>query len=323
MNLNKEDDIQVSVCVVTYNQENYIAECLESLVTQQTSFKFEIIVGEDCSTDNTRKIVQQYVEQYPDLVIPLFYENNVGAVENVKRVYKAAKGKYIAHVDGDDVFFPGKLQKQFNALEQYSTCSICSHDVESIDQNSQKMQYQRWQYPAGEYSLFDLYKAMPFFAHSSKMFRNNISKIEWDDLFNNKEILDMDIHFLNLKYGNIIHIGENLGQYRVNVGMSFIGNKVNPLLPKGAIRIFEKGLNFYKNDCEKIDKLKEFYAYAMLQCAYNAAVHDNDPILFNNYVNKSFEQKFIGLKQLVFKLATYFPSLFFKLFSLRSNMRNK
>ena len=54
MSLSNKDNIQVSVCVVSYNQENYIAECLESLVTQQTSFKFEIIVGEDCSTDNTR-----------------------------------------------------------------------------------------------------------------------------------------------------------------------------------------------------------------------------------------------------------------------------
>jgi glycosyltransferase involved in cell wall biosynthesis len=60
MSLSNKDDIQVSVCVVTYNQEKYIAECLESLVTQQTSFKFEIIVGEDCSTDNTINILEKY-----------------------------------------------------------------------------------------------------------------------------------------------------------------------------------------------------------------------------------------------------------------------
>ena len=77
MSLSNKDDIQVSVCVVTYNQENYIAECLESLVTQQTSFKFEIIVGEDCSTDTTRAIVQNYVEKYPEIIVPLFYENKM------------------------------------------------------------------------------------------------------------------------------------------------------------------------------------------------------------------------------------------------------
>ena len=83
--MNIENDIQVSVCVVTYNQENYIAECLESLVNQVTNFRYEIIVGEDYSTDGTRAIVQRYVEKYPNLIVPLFYKNNIGAVENIKK----------------------------------------------------------------------------------------------------------------------------------------------------------------------------------------------------------------------------------------------
>ena len=148
MSLSNKDDIQVSVCVVTYNQEKYIAECLESLVTQQTSFKFEIIVGEDCSTDGTRAIVQQYVEQYPDLIVPLFYEENVGAVENVKRVYKAAKGKYIAHMDGDDFALPGKLQKQYDVMEK--GYAICSHNVCSINTLG-KIDVNFWKFEEGEY----------------------------------------------------------------------------------------------------------------------------------------------------------------------------
>lgn len=100
-----ESDIQVSVCVVTYNQENYLVECLESLVKQQTNFKFEIIIGEDCSTDNTRTIVQSYAEKYPNLIIPLFHEKNIGPFDNIKEVYRKAQGKYIAHMDGDDFAF--------------------------------------------------------------------------------------------------------------------------------------------------------------------------------------------------------------------------
>ena len=134
--MNIENDIKVSVCVVTYNQENYIAECLESLVTQQTSFKFEIIVGEDCSTDTTRAIVQNYVEKYPDLIVPLFYESNVGAVENLRQTYLKAKGKYIAHMDGDDLAMCDKLQKQFEALEENPDCVICGHNMVLIDSNS-------------------------------------------------------------------------------------------------------------------------------------------------------------------------------------------
>lgn len=321
MSLNKESDIQVSVCVVTYNQENYIAECLESLVTQQTSFKFEIIVGEDCSTDNTRKIVQQYVEQYPDLIVPLFYEENVGAVENVKRVYKAARGKYIAHMDGDDMALPNKLQRQFDTLEANPDCNICSHNMENINKEGDIVEFQNWKYPAGIYTLFDLYHAMPFFAHSSKMFRNNIEKKQWDILFSNPKILDMDIHFLNLQNGNIIHINENLGQYRVNVGMSNVGRKVNPLLTEGAIRIFEKGLVFFSNDIEKTTKLKKLYADAMLRCAYNYAVYEGNVEEFRSFVKKSLVQSKLSVTQIGFLIISLFPCLTFPLLKARAKNR--
>ena len=175
--MNTEKDIQVSVCVVTYNQESYIAECLESLVTQQTNFKFEIIVGEDCSTDNTRSIVQSYVEKYPGLVVPMFYEKNVGAVENIKQVYKAAKGKYIAHIDGDDMALPGKLQKQFDILEKNQDCSICVHNMDAVDGNSNSMKREFTIFDEKKYSLIDMYLINPFFIHSSKMFVNKIEKI--------------------------------------------------------------------------------------------------------------------------------------------------
>lgn len=320
--MNQINEIKVSVCVVTYNQEKYLAECLESLVQQETNFNFEIIVGEDCSTDGTRAIVKSYAEKYPHLVIPLLHENNVGALENIKQVYLKARGKYIAHVDGDDAALPNKLQKQFNALESNGDCTICSHNVLNIDGNSAQLNYQNWKHNGGIYTLFDLFHRMPFFAHSSKMFRNNLSENELN-VFSNPEILDMDLHFVNLQHGNIVHLDENLGQYRMNVGMSNVGKKANPLLAKGAERIFEKGLEFYQNDSEKIKKLKSLYAYAMLQCAYNYAVYDQDPQLFKKYVNKSFDQKFIGVKQVIFKIATYAPTLFFKIFSLRSQLRNK
>lgn len=320
--MKQTNEIKVSVCVVTYNQEKYLAECLESLVQQETDFNFEIIVGEDCSTDGTRAIVQKYAEQYPHLIVPMLYERNVGALENIKQVYLKASGKYIAHVDGDDVALPNKLQQQFNALELNDGCTICSHNVLNIDGNSLQLSYQNWKHAGGVYTLFDLFHKMPFFAHSSKMFRNNLAQSDWD-VFSNPEILDMDLHFVNLQYGNIIHLDESLGQYRMNVGMSNVGKKANPLLSKGAERIFEKGLKFYQNDSEKVEKLKSLYAYAMLQCAYNYAVYDQDPDLFKKYVNKSFQQKFIGIKQIIFKMATFSPKLFFKLFSLRSQLRNK
>ena len=315
---NKE--IQVSVCLVTYNQEEYIADCLDSLVNQETDFKFEIIVGEDCSTDNTREIVQQYVEKYPNLIVPLFYEKNVGAVENIKQVYKKARGKYIAHMDGDDLALSGKLQKQFNVLEVNVDCNVCSHDVYQIGIRGEPKKV-NWNYPEGKYDLFDLYHKLPFFIHSSKMFVNKYDSLFWDNLLNASYILDIDIHVANAEDGNIYHINDYLGVYRVGSGMSIENSKVNKVLSLGAERVFEKGLKIFKNDEVKFEQIKSLYALAMLQCAYSYAIYDKDAETFKKYVDKSIKQKNIGMKQYVFKTATYFPTIFFKLFLIRSKIR--
>lgn len=318
--MNQENDMQVSVCVVTYNQENYIAECLESLVTQQTNFKFEIIIGEDCSTDGTRAVVQSYVERYPSLIVPLFYKNNIGAVENIKQVYKKAKGKYIAHMDGDDIALPGKLQKQFDALELHSDCNVCTHDVYKIDGLGRNIK-SSISFPEGEYSLFDLYCNFPFFAHSSKMFRNNYNVIFWDGLLNENYILDLDIHIANLIDGNIYHIGDYYGKYRVNTGISFAGGKVNPILSIGAERVFEKGKVIFMNDYQKLQIIKKLYARSMLGCAYEYAINDQDIEKFKEYVNKSVHESRIGLVQVFFEFGVIFPKLFFILLKIRDKLR--
>lgn len=315
-------NIQVSVCVVTYNQESYIRECLDSLISQQTNFKFEIIVGEDCSTDQTRAIVGQYVKKHPDLIIPLFYNKNIGALENIKQVYLKARGKYIAHIDGDDLALPNKLQRQFDILEQNPKCNICSHDMVRVDAKG-VVQQKNWVYPERIYDLFDLYHKLPFFAHSSKMFRNKYDQEFWEHLLSQPDKLDMDIHIENTIDGDIYHLGELLGGYRVNVGISTQGKRVNPILSLGAIRVFEKGLVLFENDPLKLKKIKKLYALAMLQCAYNYAVYDKDPALFKKYVALSLEQEFIGLKQIIFKIATFSPQVFIKLFVLRAQVRDK
>jgi len=109
---------KVSVCVITYNQEKYIRQCLQSIVDQETDFDFEVIVGEDCSTDGTRAIVQEFSEKFPNIVKPIYQKKNIdGGGYNFLTVHRAARGEYVAHIDGDDFALPGKLQAQANILE--------------------------------------------------------------------------------------------------------------------------------------------------------------------------------------------------------------
>ncbi|MFF2755773.1 glycosyltransferase [Psychrobacillus sp. NPDC058041] len=97
---------------------------------QKTNFDYEILIGEDCSTDNTRLIVEEYVQKYPEKIRIITSENNVGAKVNSKRVFNASKGKYIADCEGDDYWIdPYKLQKQVDYLEGNSECTLCFHNA--------------------------------------------------------------------------------------------------------------------------------------------------------------------------------------------------
>ncbi|WP_105258040.1 glycosyltransferase family 2 protein [Pseudoalteromonas sp. T1lg88] len=115
----------VSVCVVTYNQEMYIAQTIESILSQEFEGRLEIIIGEDCSPDNTAKIVEEYQRQHPNVVKIVTSQNNVGAQANFTRVLKAAQGDFIAICDGDDYWIDtGKIQKQLDAFED-SNSELC------------------------------------------------------------------------------------------------------------------------------------------------------------------------------------------------------
>lgn len=109
----------VSIACITYNHGKYIASALDSFVRQESDFKFEIVVGEDCSTDNTLDIVMDYERAYPDLIKVVRTGTNIGGRKNLLCTLQQCTGKYIAFCEGDDYWTdPKKLQKQVDFLEQ-------------------------------------------------------------------------------------------------------------------------------------------------------------------------------------------------------------
>lgn len=128
-------DVTLSVIMTTYNHERYIAEAIESVLRQQTSFGVEIVVGEDCSTDRTMAVVRDYERMYPDCIRVITAEENVGWRENYRRTIAAARGKYIALLDGDDYFtHRKKLQMQVELLEQNPDVGMCYTRSERRDE---------------------------------------------------------------------------------------------------------------------------------------------------------------------------------------------
>jgi glycosyltransferase involved in cell wall biosynthesis len=127
-------EIMVSVCCITYNQEKYIAEALDGFLMQKTNFKYEIIIGDDCSTDNTRAIVESYRQKHSDKIKVLNHDSNIGSIKNQVKTFNISKGKYVAMCDGDDYWtHPLKLQKQIDFLERNPKYVICCHYTRVID----------------------------------------------------------------------------------------------------------------------------------------------------------------------------------------------
>ena len=315
--INDTDDIKVSVCVVTYNQEKYIAECLDSLVSQETDFKFEIIVGEDYSTDDTRAIVQQYVDKYPDLIKPIFHKENVGAVENIKQVYLAAKGKYIAHMDGDDMALPTKLQKQFDILEENPDCSICVHNMEAIDHNSQLMQKEFRTSNEKKYSLIDMYLINTLFIHSSKMFINRTE--DYIDCLN-INALDIELHIEQAKQGDIYFLADTLGIYRQFVGITYKRGFVSELVRERIQFIYDNvDTDIFSSD--QLEEIKSRYARVLLEYAYQCSLSIKDEELFKIYVLKSLKVKRLGIISYLFRISLLSPKLFFRIFEFRKVWR--
>ena len=120
--------VKVQVICVTYNQKDYIREALDSFLMQKTNFKFEVLVGDDCSTDGTSEIVAEYAEKYPDIIKHIRREPNMGCLANFMDLCERADAKYVAFCDGDDYWTnENKLQRQYDFMEENSEYNVCAH----------------------------------------------------------------------------------------------------------------------------------------------------------------------------------------------------
>lgn len=124
------DNPLVSVHMITYNHEPYIAQAIEGVLMQETDFPFELVIGEDCSTDNTREIVFAYQKKHPNIIHVVTSDHNVGTRANADRITKPCRGKYLAFCEGDDYWHhPKKLQMQVDYLESHPECDLVHSDV--------------------------------------------------------------------------------------------------------------------------------------------------------------------------------------------------
>lgn len=208
----------VSVLCATYNHENFIAQALESFIIQETNFAFEIIVGEDCSTDKTKEIVEKYAQKYPNLIKPIYQSVNSGGYKNCADIFNISKGKYFILNEGDDFFSDKhKLQIQVDFLEKHPEYSLCFHPVRIFWQDKAKKDFifpsKSARRKIGKKLDYETLKSYNFMHTNSVMYRKG--KYKFEDIMP-KDILPGDwmIHLHYSKLGKIGFIDKIMSAYR-------------------------------------------------------------------------------------------------------------
>lgn len=281
----KSNEIVVSVIVMAYNHEAYISQCLNSILSQNTNFSFEIILGEDNSSDKTRKICVEFAEKHSE-IIKLFLRSRKDVIYingnptgrfNFVESLKACNGKYIAICDGDDYWTdPLKLQKQVDFLEANEEYVIAYHDVSII--NSEGVLINESKTPKAlqkDFTNKELIKSDIFICLMSIVFRNVVKTLPKDFL----NVSNADV-FLTSYLGQFGH-----GKYFENIG--------------GMYRVHEGGVWSALDDKSKQkSKIKTFH---QLHEYYNSVKNEeisNYYLLKSQGINNTKSSK----KGLIFKL---------------------
>lgn len=130
----------VSICCISYNHEKFISQCLDGFIIQKVDFPFEIVISDDCSTDNTKKIIDTYVSKYPAIFKNVSPSKNLGSIKNFYHVLEKASGKYIALCEGDDYWIDeNKLQMQVDFLEKNPEYGMCYTNFNLVSEKSKNI----------------------------------------------------------------------------------------------------------------------------------------------------------------------------------------
>ncbi|MFN4147629.1 MAG: glycosyltransferase family 2 protein [Runella sp.] len=236
----------VSVVILTYNQKNFIAKAIESALSQKTNFDFEILVGDDFSTDGAREIIFEYQQKHPDKVKAVLHPKNLGqnGLFNTIETLKLAKGKYIAPMDGDDYWTDtAKLQRQVDFMEANPTFSACFHNALITYEDGSPSHVLNPPDQKAVTTVEDLIgeDEIWFMATSAVMFRNEL--MYYPEWFLQSSSGDIPRYVILAKHGPIGYLPEVMSVYRKNRGgASFRDNYVDAHFLYNRIKMY-KGIN--------------------------------------------------------------------------------
>lgn len=210
--------MKVSVFMVTYNHERFIAQAVESVLRQEVDFDYEVVIGEDCSTDRTREIVLELQTEHPDKICVLLADKNMGGAANTIRTLRACCGEYIALLEGDDYWISSeKLRRQVEYMDANPGCAFCFHNGYEITEgdNATKTLFHRGVMKE-RYSIDDLLDGN-FIRTCSVLFRAGLFT-EFPKWHLKATCGDWPMHIMNARHGWIGYLPEVMSVYRRHRG---------------------------------------------------------------------------------------------------------
>ena len=310
--MNSVNDIKVSIVCNAFNHEDYIKDALDSFLMQKTNFKFEVLVHDDASTDNTASIIKEYEEKYPDIIKPIYqtvnqYSQKIPIGDTYQ--FPRAKGIYIAVCEGDDFWTdPYKLQKQYDALESHPEIDMCAHAAIQISaQTKEKIGDMT---PANESTVFSVEDIIKggggFLATNSLMFRKKL--MENPPAFRKFLTYDYTLQIYGSLRGGLLYLKDSMSAYRVMANGSW------------TVRVrknLDQLVNHLQKNCQMLDILNEETKFKYQQVIQEVSLKKEFEILevkqdYKSQLKRKYKnvlkQKSVK-ERIKIRLKAYFPFL--------------
>ncbi|WP_281700331.1 glycosyltransferase [Cetobacterium somerae] len=260
--------MKISVVVLTYNHEKYLVECIESILNQELDCEYEVLIGNDKSPDNTKKVLEKYKTNEK---IKIFNrEENLGATKNLVDLLQKSQGEYIALLEGDDYWIDNKkLSKQINILEENKEYILCMTQSLTVDENSKIIGEKQI-----DISKIDSIKKLFFYRGGiptgtvvfRNIFRNIVDEKAKALLTSSSIIGDLSLFSYLINYGKFYNLKEKTGAYRyvTNSGTSY--SAMNSYKQELELeKVVKEILNFDKTDNKFLELYLNRIQYKLLK----------------------------------------------------------
>jgi len=213
----KSTDPFISIWMVTYNHAKFIKKALDSILTQDTSHSFKLIIGDDCSTDETQTILKEYKSKYPSKIELILNNENIGPSDNAIKVYESCNGKYTAMCEGDDYWTDRKkLEKQIKYLEENPNAVGCFHNSICVDEHDHIVseRYFKLNHKKSYNQEAVIKELHSTYSTAALVFRTYALKREFD--FFKQKPSDFMLDCVLTNHGSLSYLEETMSAYRIH-----------------------------------------------------------------------------------------------------------